>query len=108
MNPKTQKKKRARIRPIKISKTIPANLSVFANAAQRMISNNLYNNIARDTHGPQLVKAAVGTGSLRELSRRSGLSPTYLSLVRTGTIRISIESYMTLLRVLVVKGGYGG
>ena len=52
-----------------------------------------------DADGPALVAAAQGDRSLRELAKVVGLSPTYLSLVRTGQKRISVRAYSRLAEV---------
>ena len=50
--------------------------------------------LADQIYGP------FGFVSLREAARRSGLSPTYLSMVRSGEKRISVEAYGKLARLL--------
>lgn len=54
--------------------------------------------------GPAIIKAATKGRSLRELSRMSGLSPTYLSLVNNGKQRISPAAFVTLAGI--VSKGY--
>ena len=53
-------------------------------------------------HGPALIEAATEGCSLRELSRRCGLSVTYLSLVKNGHQAISPSAYV---RVAQSMGG---
>lgn len=47
--------------------------------------------------GPLVVKQACATKSLRELSRRAGLSPTYLSRVATGQAVISPGAFLKVV-----------
>ena len=49
--------------------------------------------------GPTLVEAARGDGSLRDLAKRVRFSPTYLSMVRSGEVRISPLAYTRLAEV---------
>jgi plasmid maintenance system antidote protein VapI len=49
--------------------------------------------------GPLMVERLVEGRSLRELSRMVGLSPTYLSQVRSGVSVISPGSYLRLAEV---------
>ena len=79
------------------SKTI----KVLSNRLQRIISNTEYNNMARSESGPMLVDLAQGEGSLRDLSARSKVSATYLSLVRSGHASISIDVYFALLKIAI-------
>lgn len=60
------------------------------------------NTLAR--YGPKIIATATAARSLRELSRMSGLSPTYLSLVSNGKQRISPAAFVTLARI--VSKGY--
>lgn len=46
--------------------------------------------------GPELIAELTATISLRELSRRSGFSPTYLSLVANGKVTISPNAFVKL------------
>lgn len=53
-----------------------------------------------DDDGPNAVCRLMAGGlSLRALSRRAGLSATYLSRVKTGDCRISPTSYLALLKL---------
>ena len=47
-------------------------------------------------NGPQLIVEATKTISLRELSRRTGFSPTYLSMVMNAKVVISPEAYVKI------------
>ena len=58
-----------------------------------------------ETYGSEAVEEACGKMSLRELGRRTGLSPTYLSHVRNGKQSISPRAY--LLVVAEVKKQMG-
>lgn len=44
--------------------------------------------------GKDLVEQVVETMSLRELARRTGLSPTYLCQVRKGNVTISPQAFV--------------
>jgi len=44
--------------------------------------------------GPRAIKAACKSISLRELARRTELSPTYLSQIGKGIISISADSFL--------------
>jgi hypothetical protein len=83
---------------------VPANATPAAKSlaatAQRIISNTIYNNLARKQNGPVLVEMAQGDGSLRELSRKAKVSVTYLSLVRNGEMKISMDVYLSLLSII--------
>ena len=46
--------------------------------------------------GPRLIEAATQTISLRELGRRTGLSSTYLSLVKTGKTVLSTAAFLKI------------
>lgn len=48
--------------------------------------------------GPRVVDLAMACRriGLRELARRTGLSPTYLCRVRYGDVRISASAYLTV------------
>ena len=46
--------------------------------------------------GPELIAELTRTISLRELARRSGLSPTYLSQVANGKVVVSPGAYVRL------------
>lgn len=47
-------------------------------------------------HGPQLIDGATATISLRELSRKTGLSITYLSLAKTGKTVLSPAAFLKI------------
>jgi hypothetical protein len=47
-------------------------------------------------NGPMLIAEATRTISLRELSRRTGFSPTYLSMVMNAKVTISPEAYVKI------------
>ena len=51
-------------------------------------------------YGPILVDKLTEHRSLRELSRLSGLSPTYLSEVKKGNVVISTNAYLELCDLL--------
>lgn len=46
--------------------------------------------------GPRMIKRLTADQSLRELARRTGLSPTYLSMVKNGKTVISEDAFLTL------------
>jgi hypothetical protein len=48
------------------------------------------------TSGSKVIKAACNSISLRELGRRTGLSPTYLSQIATKKIVISPEAFLKI------------
>ena len=54
-----------------------------------------------ETHGPIVVDEARGSGSLRDLARRTGYSATYLSLVVTRQQRISPQAFARLAQEAV-------
>ena len=80
-------------------------LSPFATASQRMVSALAYQEIALSELGPDLVERTKGDGSLRDLARRSELSPAYLSLVRRRKQTISPESFVRLTKLLCEMNG---
>jgi hypothetical protein len=47
-------------------------------------------------NGPSLIVEATKTISLRELARRTGFSPTYLSMVMNAKVVISPEAYLKI------------
>lgn len=47
-------------------------------------------------NGPKLIAKATKSISLRELSRRTGFSPTYLSLVMNAKVVISSKAYVKI------------
>jgi AraC-like DNA-binding protein len=82
-------------------------LSPFATASQRMVSALAYQEIALSELGPDLVERTKGDGSLRDLARRSGLSPTYLSLIQRREKEISLETFVRLTKLLFeMNGGF--
>lgn len=90
-------KRRRKMVPVKVTKSDGPTLISMANIGQRLISNSHFNEMALMECGPELVDIATGVGSLRELSRRVKVSPAYLSLVRSGRVRVSIPVFMSLL-----------
>jgi hypothetical protein len=50
--------------------------------------------------GPRIVKDGTANRSLRELSRLSGFSPTYLSLVKNRRQTISSAAFIALARIV--------
>lgn len=48
--------------------------------------------------GTRIIKRILGVMSLRAISRSTGLSPTYLSLVVNGKTTISMDAYLRLWR----------
>jgi len=52
------------------------------------------------TSGSKVIKKACNSISLRELGRRTGLSPTYLSQVATKKIVISPEAFLKVQGVV--------
>ena len=80
-------------------------LSAFATASQRMVSALAYQEIALAELGSDLVERTKGDGSLRDLARRSGLSPTYLSLIQRREKTISVESFVSLTKLLCEMNG---
>lgn len=51
-------------------------------------------------YGQRVMAELMEYISLREVSRRSGLSPTYLSMVRNGKASVSVEAFVKLDGVL--------
>ena len=50
-----------------------------------------------DSDGAEIIGRIMGAGkSLRSISRKTGLSPTYLSMVLNRKARISPSAYLTL------------
>jgi|APGre2960657404_1045060.scaffolds.fasta_scaffold125057_2 hypothetical protein len=80
-------------------------LSPFATASQRMVSALAYQEIALSELGPDLVERTKGDGSLRDLARRSGLSPAYLSLIQRREKEISLETFVRLTKLLFEMNG---
>jgi len=80
-------------------------LSPFATASQRMVSALAYQEIALSELGPDLVERTRGDGSLRDLARRCGLSPTYLSLIQRREKEISLETFVRLTKLLCEMNG---
>lgn len=76
-----------------------AKATALARIAESMIDAENAKTHALSHDGPELVRTAIGGGSLRELSRRTGYSPTYLSLVMNGAQRISLRAYAVLARI---------
>lgn len=54
--------------------------------------------------GKARVKELCRTRSLRQVGRETGLSPTYLSMVRSGLVPISQGAYLLLWNVTQTKG----
>lgn len=52
------------------------------------------------TNGSKVIRKACDSVSLRELGRRTGLSPTYLSQVATKKIVISPEAFLKVHKVI--------
>lgn len=90
-------KRRRKIVTVKMTKDDGPILLSIANIGQRVVSNSHFNDLALRDCGPQLVDIAAGEDSLRSLSRRINVSPTYLSLVRSGQVKVSIPVFMSLL-----------
>ena len=80
-------------------------LSRFATASQRVVSDLAYQEIVLAELGPDLVEMCRGDASLRDLAKRCRLSPAYLSLVRRGEKIISIESFVSLTKFLMLQNG---
>ena len=92
-------------KPIVVPHGSSTTINMLSNRLQRIISNTEYNNTARSESGPMLVELAQGEGSLRELSEKSKVSSTYLSLVRSGQVRISADVYFALLKIAIANEG---
>jgi hypothetical protein len=92
-------------KPITVPQGSSTTIKVLSNRLQRIISNTEYNNMARSEGGPALVTLAQGNGSLRDLSKKSKVSSTYLSLVRSGKVRISTDVYFALLKIAIANEG---
>lgn len=80
-------------------------LSAFTTASQRMVSALAYQEIALAELGADLVERTKGDGSLRDLARRSGLSPAYLSLIQRREKEISLETFVWLTKLLCEMNG---
>lgn len=51
-------------------------------------------------YGPAVIIELMEYISLREIGRRCGLSPTYLSRVKTGDATISVRSFVQIVELL--------
>ena len=80
-------------------------LSPFATASRRIVAALAYQEVALAELGPDLVERTKANGSLRDLARRSGLSPTYLSLIQRREKTISPESFVHLVKLLFEMNG---
>lgn len=68
--------------------------------ASRIAKDEAYARKSLSENGAIAVRMARGERSLRDLSRRSGLSPTYLSRVETGHIPISLGAFTRLVSMI--------
>jgi hypothetical protein len=81
-------------------------LRTFAASVQSAIRTEARMRAGLTRHGPRLVDAirARRGCSLREVSRLSGLSPAYLSLVTTKRVVMSPGAYLVLVAMLPKEG----
>ncbi len=83
--------------PVTINRNAPKETLALAKVVQRLAQDEAYREIVLADHGPRAIELAKRGQSLRDVSRRTGLSPTYLSLVATGRQRISLAAIQILL-----------
>lgn len=83
--------------PVTIRRKAPRQTIALAKTVQRLAQHEAYRQFMLADYGPKAVELAKRGRSLREVSRLTGLSPTYLSLVATGKQRISLAAMQILL-----------
>jgi hypothetical protein len=83
--------------PVIMSRNAPRETVTLAKTVQKLFSQAAYQDAALRTTGPLAIEQAKRGRSLRELSRSTGLSPAYLSLVARGEQRISLAALQLLL-----------
>lgn len=71
----------------------------FADRVSDMLDEQIIVREGLAYEGPRLVEYLCRNQSLRQLSRESGLSPTYLSQVRNARTIISPEAYVSLAQL---------
>lgn len=72
----------------------------LARIAARIAKDEAFAKSALSENGALAIRMARGKRSLRDLSRRSGLSPTYLSRVETGQMPISLGAFTRLVSMI--------
>jgi hypothetical protein len=83
--------------PVSINRNAPKETLTLAKVVQRLAQDEAYRQVVLADHGAKAIELAKRGRSLRELSRLTGLSPTYLSLVANGKQRISLAAIQILL-----------
>lgn len=83
--------------PVSINRNAPKETLALAKVVQRLAQDEAYRQVVLADHGARAIELAKRGRSLRELSRLTGLSPTYLSLVANGKQRISLAAIQILL-----------
>jgi len=76
--------------------TPPEQLAAFTERVMNWINEGNVIQAGLSCKGPELIAELTRTISLRELARRSDLSPTYLSQVANGKVVISPGAYVRL------------
>ena len=83
--------------PVTMSRNAPQETVALAKTVQKLFSQAAYQDAELRTTGPLAIEQAKRGRSLRELSKSTGLSPAYLSLVARGEQRISLAALQLLL-----------
>jgi len=83
--------------PVTMSRKAPSKTVSLVKTVQKLFSQAAYQDAALRHTGPRAIEQAKRGRSLRELSRSTGLSPAYLSLVARGEQRISLAALQLLL-----------
>ena len=83
--------------PVTMSHNAPRETVMLAKTVQKLFSQAAYQDAALRATGPLAIEQAKRGRSLRELSKSTGLSPAYLSLVARGEQRISLAALQLLL-----------
>lgn len=83
--------------PVTMSRKAPRETVMLAKTVQKLFSQAAYQDAALRVTGPMAIEHAKRGRSLRELSKSTGLSPAYLSLVNRGEQRISLAALQLLL-----------
>lgn len=83
--------------PVTMSRKAPRETVMLAKTVQKLFSQAAYQDAALRVTGPMAIEQAKRGRSLRELSKSTGLSPAYLSLVNRGEQRIRLAALQLLL-----------
>lgn len=83
--------------PVTMSRKAPRETVMLAKTVQKLFSQAAHQDAALRVTGPMAIERAKRGRSLRELSKSTGLSPAYLSLVARGEQRISLSALQLLL-----------